>query len=82
MPWQETARGDTTAITPCEPKGRRPEKYCPIMWAPEWTNKQTNKKREREREREREGGGGDWRPEKVKEIVMGLLLITIHNYFY
>ncbi len=48
-------RGDTTAIRPCEPKGgRRPEKYCPIMWAPEWTNKQTNKERERERERERE----------------------------
>ncbi len=41
-------------------------------------NKQTNK----EREKEREGGGGDWRPEKVKEIVMGLLLITIHNYYF
>jgi len=38
-------RGDTTAITPCEPKGGR-------------------------------------RPEKVKEIVMRLLLITIHNYYF
>jgi hypothetical protein len=47
------------------------------------TNKQANKQRERERERERERV---WRRrletrKKVKEIVMGLLLITIHNYF-
>jgi hypothetical protein len=39
-------------------------------------NKQTNRERERERD-----GGGDWRPEKVKEIVMGLLLITIYKLF-